>query len=303
MKLLSTFAVAFSLSLASGSAFSVQVSAPFTDSGQYRHTFLGDGSSHESTHVELANVHNSISHQAGQTGNESGVFFGTAFTHSRRAYYAFDLSDVTDNVTAATFRVWGWAPHSANSSTGVYTSQDASETLQLRSLDEFTASEIVDAPYQDLNNHTLDVPIWKDLADGDIYGSRVFTLADEQNPGLIASPTAASPDCSDPSANACGRWFDIELTGEALADINAANDGWAFGAIVSTIDGTGAQELFAGNVVDFNDTDSSFYPAFTTPTPELLLTTSPVPVPVPAAAWLFGTALAGLAGVKRKRMM
>lgn len=307
MKILNTVTVAISLGLINGSAIAEQVvSAPFADSGQYRHTYLGDGSTYQSAHVELENANGAISHQAGLAGVENGSLFGTDFTHNRRTYYAFNLADVTETVTAATFRVWGFSPHEANFNTGVYTSDDASETMQLRPLDNFTADQVINAPYQQQSDHSLDVPIWEDLADGGpndiVYGSRDFTLADEQNPGLIASPTASSFDCSDPAANACGKWFEFELTAEALVDINVADGNWGFGAIVSSITSTStdtgvSEELLAGSIVDFNDEQSSYYPAFTSPEPELILTT----VPVPAAVWLFGTALAGLVGVKRKK--
>lgn len=298
MKTLNTLAIALSLTLVNGSAFALV--APFADAGQYRNTVV-NGEPFDSAHVNLTNANGATYHQGGLAGHEKGTTFGGSFTHSRRAYYAFDLSGISTQVTAGTLKIWGWAPHPAIGGSGVYHSLDDSETLELRSLDNFSAQQIIDAPYQDRKDHSFDVPVWEDLADGAVYGSRTFTEADEQRPGLIASPTASSSDCSDPSANACGRWFDIDLTAEALADVNSESGIWAFGAIVSTINDSQSEQLFGGTVFDWADTNSSYYPDFQAPSPELHLTTSPVPVP--AAVWLFGSALAGLVGVKRKKAM
>lgn len=294
-------AVATALILSAGSVTAGTLSAPLLDNGNYLHV-SAFGNTESSAHFQGGNVGD---HQFTLTGDQQGEVnvpgIGTVpFTSSRRSYYAFDLSGVTNTVTSATFRVWGWAPNNGPEVTsGVYISNDGSETLQLRSVDNHSASQISNSPFNDNNNHTVDVPIWEDLGDGTVYGSREFTAADGLSPGLIPSPLSSTSDCSAPSSgDACGRWFEFDLTA-ALTDINAATDDWVFGAVVSTIDGgpTGTNEqLLSGPPVDLSN---PAVPDFRQPAPELILTT----VPVPAAVWLFGTALAGLIGVKQKKAM
>lgn len=295
MDTLKTLIAVCSLSLTAGSAFAAQVAAPFSDSGYYLHRFLADGTTNASVHFAAP----SGDHQAGLIGDEQGFLFGNDFTNSRRGYYAFDLSAVTETVTAATFRVWGWAPNGNELDPGLYRSDNASETLQLRSVDDHSASQVINAIFNDASTHTVDVPIWQDLADGDLYGSRVFSAADAQNPGLIPSPLSGTADCSNPgSGDACGRWFDIDLS-DALADINNADGEWVFGASVSTIDGGPAgtsEQLFGGSVADLSDPSLQDFRA---PAPQLLLTT----VPIPAAVWLFATGLAGLFGATKRNLI
>lgn len=99
----------------------------------------------------------------------------------RRSYYAFDLSQVTDNIASATFRFWAWG---GEAPIGVFGSQDASETMVLKSVDNHTANDVFNAPFNDNVNHDIDLPIWEDLGSGTTYGSRVITAADGDNPGL-----------------------------------------------------------------------------------------------------------------------
>jgi hypothetical protein len=298
MNILQKTAVATILSLSGGSAFASVISASLVDNGNYLHAFAANGVALRSQHFEGGNVGD---RQFTLTGDQQGFIPGVGnFTSSRRGYFAFDLSGKTDTVTSAIFRVWGWAPNNGPEvSSGVYGSADASETLQLYSVDNHSVSQVVNAPYNDNSNHAVDVPIWEDLGSGTVYGSREFTAADGQAPGLIASPLSSTTDCSAPApGDACGRWIDFELNAAALADINAATGDWVFGTAISTIDGGSqgtSEQLLSGAPVDLSN---PAIPDFRQPAPQLFLTS----VPVPAAVWLFGTALAGLVGVRgRKR--
>ncbi len=59
-------------------------------------------------------------------------------------------------------------------------------------------------------------------------------------------------------------------------------------------------DLAAGNYIVFGG--GANYAAVTTPARGMGLTLTVTPVPVPAAVWLFGSGLAGLAGLARRRM-
>jgi len=233
-------------------------------------------------------------------GEEQGEnpFSGTTLSSNRRGYYAFDTSGLSLEVASATFRVWGWAENGGPESVqGAFHSPQSSETLQLYALDNHTADAVISAPYNDIQIHSIDVPIWEDLGDGAVYGSRVFTGADEMAPGLIPSPLSTTTDCSAPSSgDACGRWLDFVLNSDALEAINSRSGDFIFGASISTIDKTFEEQLLAGAPVDLSNPNVL---DFKQPAPQLLLTA----VPVPAAVWLFGSALVGLVGAKRRKSL
>lgn len=292
-----SIAVALGLMTSPAFAATVSVSAPFVDSGYYNHRILdASGATHASIHFVSGN--GSGDKQFGLTGTQNGRLFGFDFTNQLRSYKVFDLSGVTEEVLSATFRIWAWAENGNEIVAGVYRSDDASETVSLFSVDNHSAADVRFAPFDDALNHTVDIPIWNDLGDGDIYATRIFTQADEENPGLMPSPVATiTTDCSNPSpGQACGRWIDIDLTA-ALTDINSATGDWIFGLAVTSIDGGppgNAEQVFSGNVVDLS---LEHLQEFRTPAPQLNLTV----VPVPAAVWLFGSGLLGLVAIARRR--
>lgn len=289
------------LSLSAGAGYANIISAPLVDNGVYLNAFTSAGMTLRTQHFKGGNVGD---HQFTLTGEQQG-FLGIIgnFSSNRRSYYSFDVSGKSDPVISANFRVWGWAPNGTATvpGGGVYNSADASETLTLFAVENHTANDIINAPFNQDGDHTIDLPIWEDLGTGTEYGSRVFTAADRTGPGLIASPLSDTTDCSAPGAgDACGRWYDFELNEDALASINSVTDNWVFGASITTINGGGAgtnEQLLTGAPVNLSNPSIL---NFSQPAPQLILTM----VPVPAAVWLFGTALAGLVGVRsRKRSL
>lgn len=294
MNTLTKLTVAVSLGLMSNAASATTVLADFVDAGTFSVVKFGNGSVAQSEHFLSKN--GSGDHQFTLVGAQSTM----AFINTRQGYYAFDLSTVTEEVTSATLRIWGFAENNDEIIAGVMRSDDNSETLLLKSVDNFTANEIINSPLGDLRNHTLDVPIWEDLGDGTVYGSRVITEADEDNPGLIPNPISSTTDCSNPSpGQACGRWFDIDMTA-ALADINAETGIFIFGTSVADLSplapGVNGTQQMTGGAIDLS---LAHLQDFRSPTPQLELTV----VPVPAAVWLFGSGLLGLVAVARRRGM
>lgn len=269
-----------------------EVAVPYVDSGTYSVVKLhANGSVVQSQHFISGN--NNGNHQTNLTGAQGTM----VFVNIRNSYYAFDLSGITDTVTDAVFRIWAWSPDNGGSGPGSNIIQgilrsDTSKTLQLKSVDNFTASDIIDAPFGDLGNHTLDVPIWEDLGEGNLYAERLITQADEDNPGLIASPnslaTTLDIDCTDAVdvTEQCGRWIEIKLSG-ALLDLNAETGFFIFGASVAgSAESVGTPQSFTEQVISGNVNDlltpSGEYHRFQTIAPQLILTIDPnVEQPVP----------------------
>lgn len=287
--------VATALFCAAFAAKAATVSAPFHDAGVFSVVTLNSNNSvAQSQHFVSGNGNGNK--QSGLTGADGN----SIFVNDRNSYLAFDLSAVSQTVTSATLRLWAWAENDGEIIAGVLRSA-TSENIQFRSVDSHSASDIINAPLGDTGNHAVDVPIFNDLGSGALYGERLITQADEENPGLIASPhplaTTTDADCADGAdpGEHCGRWIDIDLSG-ALADINAENGIFIFGASLEDTSGGGTQQVFSGNVYDLS-TPGGNPSSFRTAAPELILTT----VPVPAAVWLFGSGLLALVGVARKR--
>ena len=231
------------------------------DTGYFLRAFNAGGTTLQSFHFAVGDTH-----QTYFTGNQNIP----AGDIERRAYFIFDLSGV-GTVSAATLRIWAWAPALANGGAGAYQSPDPSETLGIFSLDDFTAADIQNAPFNQVTDHTVDVPIWTDLGDGTSYGSRVYTVADETT-DLIPSPTAPlSTDCSAADAP-CGRWLDVPLNGAAVSAISGASGLWAIGASVTTISGAASvtEWLNSGTLVDLQSS-SPVFPEFLTPQPQLVV--------------------------------
>jgi len=300
MNKIQTIIVATALALSSNLASADTISAPIVDTGAYRahvddNEMLYFGppdfpSEGWTQHINLvgASTNPGGSHEGILMGNERfDITVGEVhqlFDISRRIYFAYDLSDITDTVTAAKLRIWGWAPNQDGIMQGVYRSLDPSETLTMFKIDNHTASEIIEAPFMDTDNHDLDFPIWQDLGDGTAYGSIDITNADTINPGLIPSshPNANTTDCSGnvplPADRACGRWIEIDLNAAALADINATTGDWITGGALTSIDYHPTEQLFAGSPSDFLH-DGQFS-HLTAPKAQLILTTDSVVTPV-----------------------
>ncbi|MEM7254207.1 MAG: hypothetical protein AAF493_22545 [Pseudomonadota bacterium] len=285
---LKTFVAGLSLSVLAGPALADQVSAPFVDAGTF---VITSGFVNES--VKFGSP---TQHQGSLTGLEKNAFVSV----DRNSYLAFDLSDINDQVTGATLRIWGWAPSDTFNGAGVYRSAQATEDLSLHKLDSHTAAQVINAPFDETATGDIDEDIFADLADGTSYGGRTFTAADGENPGLVPNPilnfTPPSNYCDTPGTNACGRWIDIALNTSAIADINGETGTWLFGMTLDSINDPATEsreQVFGGNLVDSQSANIDFH----TPAPELVLTT----VPLPAGVWLLGSCLGALFGWRVRR--
>ena len=210
-------------------------------------------------------------HQSLFTGNQNTSLGGVNFNDERRAYLAFDLSGIQGQVTGAALRIWVWQAATANAGNGSITTEDATETMGLFSVDSFSASAIIEARFNDTSEHGVDVPIWEDLGSGSEFGSRIYTTADELF-DLVPSPSTTPTTVCGSTDSACGKWVEIQLNQNALDAINAENGLWAVGAALTSIGpNVGAREWI--NVGFLADLDSAkpFFPDFLSPAPELLI--------------------------------
>lgn len=256
-----------------------QVSVPFVDAGYFSHVISNlDNSTLQSKRFTSANGNGD--HQFMLTGPQ-----GTSiFTNDHHSYLIFDLTAVDVTVTAARLRIWVWTENGNEIVAGLLRS-DSSEIFQLRSVDNYSAVEIMSVPFDDTSNHTLDVPIWTDLGDGELYGEIEITALHElgmevdENNVVVGSGLSASPhpfaitsdlECADGAhpGEACGRWLEIDLTG-ALFDLNAQDGLFVIGGSTTEDFGiTVIRQVLSGTVFD----STSSFQSFRTVRPELLLT-------------------------------
>lgn len=263
-KLITTAAGAGSLLLTMSMAGAAPISVPYVNSGGFIHQFSGSGTL-ATQHFESPQGE----HESYFLGN-TNVTAGGGFNYERRPYLVFDASAVTGPISSATLRMWIWQVATANGNNGGYVSADATETLTLHSVDNYTATQVSTAPYNVILS-PLDLAIWTDLGDGAILGSRVFSVADIST-DLVPSPTTDPQTICGQVNSACGKWVDIPLNAAAIAEILAADGDWIVGGFLSTIGPNpgGKEWLFAGTLVDL-DPGKSAYPDFLTPPPQLLL--------------------------------
>lgn len=196
---------------------------------------------------------------------------------TRRTYGVFDVSQVHDAV-GAKLEYYIFATSLAAAGTGGYSSPDPSETVEIHSLDRFSPQEIMDAPFEQAFNHSLDPFISDDLADGKLYGrfeiSPAFLDIDKISPGPTATP--ARSDCSNAAERACGRWITIPLTDAAVKDINASEGLWGMGwnmvSVTHSKSKTSVREfLFFGAHMDTSPSKTSLLPDYIKPIPRLIL--------------------------------
>lgn len=220
-------------------------------------------------------------HQLTRLGYERVLGYeGKNGSITRNTCAIFDVSQVS-NAVGAKLELYLFAPSLLSVNYGDYKSPDPEEIVEIHSLDRFTPEEILDAPFQDIANHELDPLIVEDLQDGRLYGS--FTM----RPSMLAvdkispSPTAIErhSKCEDESATsqrACGRWLTIELSPEAVADINAGKGLWAMGFHMSSITHANATKhtrefLFFGPHFDTYEGHENLMPSHIRPKPRLII--------------------------------
>lgn len=248
--------------------------APFVDWGGFRVAMEDDG--------EIIQSAKSITpddeHQITRLGHEriSSPGLGTGVI-IRRTYGIFDVSQIQDAVSAK-IEYYVFASSAASAGAGGYTSPDPSETVEIHALDQFTPQELLDAPFGDESNHSLDPKIAQDLADGPLYGSfelsPQFLAVDKLSPGPTATPERS--DCSDKKSRACGRWLTIPLTPKAVQDINASQGLWGMGWNLVSIDHAKATRrvkefLFFGPHMDTSPRKTRLLPDYVKPKPRLVL--------------------------------
>ncbi|MDD9965771.1 MAG: hypothetical protein OXR73_06055 [Myxococcales bacterium] len=225
------------------------VQAPFVDAGHYGLAISNaDGSTLQSFHFGSPEQHQSYLTQKQP--------FGALAQVVRSPYFAFDLSGIT-TVSKATLRLWVSGPHELNVNSGSYNSPHPSEIFSLYAVENHTASEVINAPFNDTANHTVDEPIWQDLGSGPLIGDFLYTEAIIET-GLMLNPNEdQSLDCNDPAppnpedAPFCGKWIEISID---PGDVAASAGGlYVLGASVPTFDLGNMAEIEAingGNIVD-----------------------------------------------------
>jgi hypothetical protein len=179
------------------------------------------------------------------------VLTGHSTSGDSRSYFVFDLSGITDPIVSATLSV-------GNPFRG-YFSSDPTET--------WTVFDYTGAIGELQNQSTHDTGVYADLGDGNSYGSRTVSNAD-------------NPDCSGGCTINSYAPVDVALGGAAfVADINAARGGlFALGSALTSTAGNGSTQFlfgFTGNNI----------PA------QLVLETGAVPEPSSLAILLAGLAL------------
>lgn len=248
--------------------------APFVDWGGFRVARFDDGEIYESAKVKTPNNE----HQVTRLGYERVVsdVLGTGAI-IRRTYAIFDVSQVRGAV-AAKIEFFTFASSRASNSYGGYSSPDPSETVELHSLDRFTPQQLLDAPFEQKQNHTLDPKISEDLADGDLYArfeiSPEFLAEDKLRPAPTATPKRS--DCSNTQERACGRWLTIPLTAKAVQDINQSSSQWGMGWNLTSIDHANSDSptrefLFFGAHMDTSPNHKALLPDYVKPKPRLVL--------------------------------
>lgn len=196
----------------------------------------------------------------------------------RRSYFVWDVSGITDAVSAKV-RIWTYQPSLANAFSGGYTSDDPSETVGLFALENHTPQQVMEAPFNDKFKHDVDIPIWEDLGEGTLYGERVYTVDDELvglSPSYRADQSiSCNPVVEDPGAP-CGKWLEFTLNQNGISAINATNGQWGMGMAMTSIEPAFRKKEWTnnGSFVDLAPRKTGIYPTYLAPAPQLIIRTS-----------------------------
>lgn len=187
---------------------------------------------------------------------------GSAGGLSKRAYWIFDLSGVTDPIVSGTLSIG--VPF------GGYISSDATETLAI-----FDYHSSIGLLQNQSTTFPAGIAAYDDLGTGAQYGSKTVSEADEPTCGVCFTYTFKP--------------LVIDLAGASfLADINAARGGlFALGGALTTLSGPDGQRMFA-----FTSNEHDV---------QLSLNVAAVPEPSTYALMIAGLGLVGWAARRRSR--
>lgn len=175
-----------------------------------------------------------------------------------RNWFTFDLSSVSD-IESATLRVWLPDPPAEYPDRHGYKSPDEFEIYALYDITTSMAS---------LKDGSAGISAFNDLADGAEYGfAEVFFDME-------------------------GSFVEIELSYDAIEDMNAAAGLWGVGGMLDT------RDYFEGYV----DEEEKVF-RWTSADSPVELVVSANPVPVPAGVWLLGSGLLGVFMTRRESIM
>lgn len=248
--------------------------ATFVDWGVFRISFNDEGELEQS----LKRITGAGEHQMTRLGHERlyAPQLGLVGVNIRRTYGIFDVSQV-HNAIAAKLEFYVFASSAKSAGSGGYSSPDPSETVEIHALEQFTPQQILDAPFGQTFNHSLDPKIAQDLADGRLYArfelTPEFLAVDKLTPAPTATPRRS--ECSDEIERACGRWLTIPLTQEAVKDINESKGLWGMGWNLTSIDHVSGDQpvrefLFFGAHFDTSPSHETLLPDYIKPKPRLI---------------------------------
>lgn len=242
------------------------------DDGEIMQSFKWQSPQEEHQYVRLGN-RRVTNYMGGDSGNMV-----------RNSYIIFDVSQVKD-AKRAQIEVFMFARSNATNGFGGFDSPDPEERVEIHAVERYTPQQILDAPFNDLQDHSFDLGLFEDLQDGQLYGSGVFRPEVFNVEHLVPTPTATGEhrNCADDRRRACGRWYTFELNQAAVQAINQSSKYWATGWTLATIthDKSPASKnplessvidewLFVGGFFDLNPTKDS-YPDYLGPTPRLII--------------------------------
>lgn len=203
----------------------------------------------------------------------------------RRTFSVFDVSQIK-HATKARLELFVFAPANANMRTGLINSLDPEETIELRSIDRYTAEELMALKFakRPEAQHPLYLDVLADLADGDVYASKIIrkdmVAQDKISPAPFAIPEHS--DCSNIRTRACGRWITFELSEAAVQAINKSERYWSAGWQMSSVDHnedvTSERETieefaFFGGHFDLSSQKGAVYPSHLRPKIRLIAET------------------------------
>lgn len=248
-------------------------SAPYVDAAYIKVIVEQDGSVYESFKWESPEGE----HEYMRIGNRRAKQQDQYINLIRRSYLIFDVSKI-QNAQRAEIQLFLFAKSRTTNNYGGVDGPDPFETAQVHAVERHTPQSIIDAPFNDTQNHRFDLPLFEDLADGPLYASLNIKKEDFEPQHLAPTPNASPrrQNCNDLVERACGRWFRFKLNAQAVEAINQTNGLWATGWSLSSIDhakgvtSDTVEWLFVGGFFDLAPTRAIF-PDYLGPKPRLII--------------------------------